>query len=189
MLNSTVSSTVRRAELAVAALAVGAVLLPNGHPQARAATVPSTATTSTSLMRGTTARLPERVAPGRAVRLEKVRRAYRIALRQRGDPYRYGAEGPSSFDCSGLTSYAYHHAGFRLPRTSSAQAGAVRHIQRSRLRLGDLVFFTSGGHVYHVGLFAGHRRPGYYLLHAPYPGKVVQVDRIWTSSWFGGTLR
>ena len=57
-----------------------------------------------------------------ASRQQKVLRATSVALRQIGDPYRYGAEGPRSFDCSGLVTYSYQKAGIKLPRTSSAQA-------------------------------------------------------------------
>ena len=187
------------ARMLVAATTVAAALLalPAGHAEASvatpAATSPTATTSGTTATRTTTTSTTmtraERRAHRRMVRRQKTRHAFRIGLRQIGDPYVYGATGPGSFDCSGLTSYSYHRAGFRLPRTSSAQSGAVRHIPRSRLRLGDLVFFTSGGHVYHVGMYAGHRNGGYYVLHAPYPGKHVEVERIWTGSWFGGTLR
>jgi len=112
-----------------------------------------------------------------------------IAVAQRGKPYVYGASGPGAFDCSGLTSFAFHRAGFRLPRTSSAQAGAVKHIPRARMHRGDLIFFTSGGHVYHVGLYAGVSHGRRMVLHAPYPGQRVHAQPLWTNSWFAGTLR
>ena len=119
-------------------------------------------------------------------RAGRVASAMRIAMAQRGDPYVYGAAGPRAFDCSGLTSYSYHRAGMRrLPRTSAAQAQFANHIRRSQMRRGDLIFFHSGGHVYHVGLYAGRGR----VLHAARPGTTVGIDRIWTNSWFPGTLR
>ncbi|SFC83738.1 Cell wall-associated hydrolase, NlpC family [Nocardioides terrae] len=116
-------------------------------------------------------------------------RAFAVAVDQKGDPYVWGATGPDAFDCSGLTSYAYKRAGLSLPRTAAAQSGAVRHIPRSQLRRGDLVFFSDGGHVYHVGLYAGRHGGTDYVLHAPRPGQGVQTVPIWTGSWFGGTLR
>jgi cell wall-associated NlpC family hydrolase len=116
-------------------------------------------------------------------------KAFDIARDQQGDPYVWGATGPNAFDCSGLTSYAYHRAGLSLPRTSSAQSGAVHHISHSQMRRGDLVFFSSGGHVYHVGLYVGRHDGRDYVLHAPRPGESVKTEAIWTSSWFGGTLR
>jgi cell wall-associated NlpC family hydrolase len=113
-----------------------------------------------------------------------------IAAAQRGKPYVYGASGPRAFDCSGLTSYAFHRAGFRgMPRTARAQAHFARHISRGKMRRGDLIFFTGGGGVYHVGLFAGFRHGHRLVLHAPYPGRRVQVQPLWTNAWFPGTLR
>ena len=113
-----------------------------------------------------------------------------IAVAQRGKPYVYGAAGPGAFDCSGLTSFAFHRAGFRgMPRTAAAQAGFVRHIPRDRMRRGDLIFFSSGGHVYHVGLYAGFTHGRRWVLHAPYPGQRVHPQPLWTNAWFAGTLR
>lgn len=116
--------------------------------------------------------------------------ALRIALAQRGKPYVWGAAGPSAFDCSGLTSYAFHHAGFAaMPRTAAAQAAFVRRIPRSAMRPGDLVFFVRSGYVYHVGVYAGMSHGRRLILHAPYPGQHVHIEPIWTDAWFPGTLR
>ena len=113
-----------------------------------------------------------------------------IAAHQKGDPYRYGAAGPNAFDCSGLTFFAYRHAGFKaMPRTSSAQAHFAKHIKRSAMRRGDLIFFFDGGGVYHVGLYVGSSHGRRLVLHAPHSGTRVHVDPIWTSHWFPGTLR
>ncbi len=120
----------------------------------------------------------------------RVAHAMGIAVAQRGKPYVYGAAGPGAFDCSGLTSFAYHHAGFRgMPRTAAAQAGFVRHIPRDRMHRGDLIFFSNGGHVYHVGLYAGFTHGRRWVLHAPYPGQRVHPEPLWTNAWFAGTLR
>lgn len=118
-----------------------------------------------------------------------VGRALTVAKRQQGDPYVYGASGPSSFDCSGLMLFSFRAAGIHLPRTSAAQAGAVRHIPRSAMRPGDMVFFTEGGHVYHVGMFAGWSHGRRIIVHAPYSGARVRKEAIWTNSWFAGTER
>ena len=125
----------------------------------------------------------------RAERSHKVHHGLRVALNQIGDPYRYGADGPRSFDCSGLTLFSYRKAGLHLPRSSDGQARYVRHILRKNMRRGDLMFFSSGGHVYHVGIFLGrsHGRP--VLVHAPRPGERVHRQRVWTNRWFPGTLR
>ncbi|OIV35462.1 glycoside hydrolase [Mangrovactinospora gilvigrisea] len=109
-------------------------------------------------------------------------RALAIAESKRGDPYRYGAAGPSAFDCSGLVSYSYHRAGHSLPRTAAGQYRATHHISGSHREVGDLVFFHSGGSVYHVGIYVGGGR----ILHAPYPGRRVGTERLWTSAvWYG----
>jgi len=118
------------------------------------------------------------------------RQAVGIAVDKIGDPYRYGAAGPHAFDCSGLTSFALHHAGFRrVPRTSGAQAQFVHRIHKRNMKVGDLMFFTSGGRVYHVGFFAGWRHHHRIVLHAPHTGSHVRRQRVWTHHWFAGTLR
>ena len=120
----------------------------------------------------------------------RVAHAMGVASAQRGKPYVYGASGPRAFDCSGLTSFAFHHAGFgAMPRTAAAQAHFARHISRSQMRRGDLIFFTGGGGVYHVGLYAGFVHGHRQVLHAPYPGQRVRVQPLWTNAWFPGTLR
>jgi cell wall-associated NlpC family hydrolase len=123
-------------------------------------------------------------------RERKVHHGLRVAINQVGDPYRYGAAGPKSFDCSGLTMFSYKRAGLYLPRSSDGQASYARHILRKNMRRGDLMFFTSGGGVYHVGIFLGRARDGRpLLLHAPRPGQQVHRERVWTNHWFPGTLR
>lgn len=125
----------------------------------------------------------------------KVRRGHRVAralsvvARQQGDPYQYGATGPNAFDCSGLMLYAFRAVGLHLPRTAAAQSGAVRHISRSHMRRGDLVFFNSGGHVYHVGIFDGWSHGRRMMIDAPHSGTDVRREPIWGSSWFVGTMR
>ncbi|MET7682166.1 NlpC/P60 family protein [Streptomyces sp. NPDC005423] len=90
-----------------------------------------------------------------------------------GTPYVYGASGPSSFDCSGLTSWAYAQAGVSIPRTSEAQANAGTIISsESALKVGDLVIFYGDHH--HVGLYAGNGQ----VLHAPHTGAVVRYESI-----------
>ncbi|AXK32761.1 hypothetical protein DVA86_09005 [Streptomyces armeniacus] len=89
-----------------------------------------------------------------------------------GSPYVWGATGPSSFDCSGLTSWAYQQAGVSLPRTSQAQAGAGTQIGQDQLKPGDLVLFYSDLH--HIGLYAGNGQ----VLHAPKPGANVRFESI-----------
>ncbi|CAL2063040.1 MULTISPECIES: C40 family peptidase [Streptomyces] len=99
--------------------------------------------------------------------------AFAAAQGQLGKPYVYGATGPSSFDCSGLTSYAYAQAGVSIPRTSEEQANiGTRIYSQSQLKVGDLVFFY--GDIHHVGLYAGNGQ----VLHAPHTGAVVRYEAM-----------
>ena len=117
--------------------------------------------------------------------------ALKVARRQIGDAYRYGAEGPDKFDCSGLVYFATERAGFDgVPRTSSEQAAHMRRIKRSNLRRGDFVFFTKkSGDVYHVAFYVGRDEGDRMILHAPSTGEDVSRDPIWTDAWFAATLR
>ncbi|MEE1755427.1 C40 family peptidase [Streptomyces sp. SP18CS02] len=109
-------------------------------------------------------------------------KALNIAASKKGAPYRYGATGPSRFDCSGLIVYSYKKAGKSLPRTAQQQYNKTRHIGASSRQKGDLVFFHSGSRVYHVGIYAGNNK----IWHSPKSGDVVKLARIWTSSvWYG----
>ncbi|MEU8531016.1 MULTISPECIES: C40 family peptidase [Streptomyces] len=126
------------------------------------------------------------LAPGAAPEAEAATsyasRALGIAASKKGSPYKYGATGPSRFDCSGLTLYSYKRAGKTLPRTAHQQYNKTRHIAASSRAQGDLVFFHSGGYVYHVGIYAGNGK----IWHSPKTGSWVKLDRIWTSKvWYG----
>ena len=100
-----------------------------------------------------------------------------------GKPYQYGATGPSPFDCSGFTKYVFARMGKTLPRSSSQQYAAVRHIPKASKQIGDLIFIkNSSGRIYHVGIYAG----GGYWWHAPKSGDVVKKAKIWTSSYVVG---
>lgn len=136
---------------------------------------------------------PALSAPASAVTMtlaQREVRAFSIAKTRVGDPYRYGASGPSAFDCSGLTHYSLIGAGFgSVPRTAAAQASRARHIARRYLRPGDLVFFYNGSGIYHVAFFVKWENGRALILHAPYSGARVRYELIWTNSWFAATLR
>lgn len=170
----------------IGALATSGALIGSGSAQAA---TPSTTTSTPAATAVTTGAAPEARA-SRSLRMKKIRRATRVGVRQIGDPYSYGSAGPSSFDCSGLTSYAYKRAGLNLPRTSDSQASFVRKLERKRnVKRGDLVFFHDGGGVYHVGIYLKRKDGERIVLQASRPGTNVQRAPIWTSSWFAGTLR
>ncbi|MFD3451537.1 NlpC/P60 family protein [Streptomyces sp. NPDC058691] len=87
-------------------------------------------------------------------------------------PYVFTHAGPDSFDCSGLTSWAYAQADVRIPRTSQDQANAGTRLSMSQLMPGDLVLFY--GDLHHVGLYAGNGM----VLHAPHSGALVRYESI-----------
>ena len=91
------------------------------------------------------------------------------ALAQRGKPYVWAAGGPGSFDCSGLTAFAYRAAGIALPHSSRMQSQMGQAVSRDQLQPGDLVFFYSP--VSHVGIYIGNGQ----MVHAPTFGDVVKV--------------
>ncbi|MFP1627594.1 NlpC/P60 family protein [Streptomyces sp. 5K101] len=98
-----------------------------------------------------------------------------------GKPYVWGATGPSSYDCSGLTQAAWRSAGVSLPRTTYTQINAGQRVSRAQLAPGDLVFFYSG--VSHVGVYIGGGR----MIHAPRPGAPVRVAPIDQMPFAGAT--
>jgi len=106
-------------------------------------------------------------------------RAVDVALAQLGKPYRYAASGPDSFDCSGLTMYAWAAAGVQLPHSSRAQYASLPKVSQDQLAPGDLVFY--GSPIHHVGMYIG----GGQYVHAPQTGDVVKISSIYRSDWAG----
>ena len=144
----------RRPELGgVAVLVVVTVLAALAAPQAR---------TLRGLVAGELAELPAIGRPGRAPALggdgTRARRAVAFALAQRGKPYRWGAEGPQAFDCSGLTWAAWRAAGVAIPRTAAGQLAGLPRV-RDRLQPGDLLIYrTEGPSRRHVAMVLGPGR-------------------------------
>lgn len=93
-----------------------------------------------------------------------------------GKPYVYGATGPGSYDCSGLTMAAWKAAGVSIPRTSGAQWARLRNVPASQVQPGDIVVYAGAGH---VALYIGGGR----IIEAPRPGKSVQTAP-WRSGWY-----
>nr|WP_288563975.1 C40 family peptidase [uncultured Romboutsia sp.] len=97
-------------------------------------------------------------------------------------PYVWGAEGPNSFDCSGLIYYVYKNAAsITLPRTSSDQYSAGVAVSRSNLKAGDLIFSSTDGtgNITHVAIYVGDGQ----MIHAPRNGKNVEKVSINNSYW------
>ncbi|MFF2961225.1 NlpC/P60 family protein [Streptomyces sp. NPDC057963] len=103
--------------------------------------------------------------------------ALNAAATQEGKPYGRGGTGPGSFDCSGLTQWAYAQANVQISRVTYTQVNDGAHIGRSALKPGDLVFFNN---TEHVGLYAGNNT----ILHAPYPGAFVRYESMNTIGSF-----
>ena len=99
-------------------------------------------------------------------------KALAYAKAQLGEPYARNGDGPSSWDCSGLTMMAWESVGVSLPHSSRQQFNRGQHVAKSNLQSGDLVFFYSD--IHHVGLYAGNGQ----VIHAPRPGKSVEYIKM-----------
>ncbi|MGL4741730.1 MAG: NlpC/P60 family protein, partial [Sarcina sp.] len=93
-----------------------------------------------------------------------------------GKPYVYGATGPNSFDCSGLTQYVYKQVGHSLDRTTQQQVKNGSEVSKEQLLPGDLVF-TEGSKTNptHVGIYIGNNK----MIHCPKPGKTVEEINLY----------
>ena len=105
--------------------------------------------------------------------------AVHYAMAQIGKPYVYGAAGPNSFDCSGLTMAAWGSAGVGLPHSSSAQYGSGTHISASQLQPGDLVFYYSP--ISHVGMYIGNGM----IVNAENPSAGIRVTGLYSMPYVG----
>jgi cell wall-associated NlpC family hydrolase len=126
--------------------------------------------------RDTGGAIPNVKAPG-----PEAQAAVNAALSKLGSAYVWGATGPSTFDCSGLTSWAYSKAGISLPRSSRSQSTFGASVSRDQLQPGDLVFFYSP--VSHVGIYIGNGQ----MVHAPTSGDVVKISPL--QSQYSGARR
>ncbi|MFF2224561.1 NlpC/P60 family protein [Streptomyces globisporus] len=113
---------------------------------------------------------------GYAAKAEKV---LAFARAQIGKPYVWGATGPSSYDCSGLTQAAWREAGVTLPRTTWDQVKVGTRVATSDLQPGDLVFFYDD--ISHVGIYKGDGM----MIHAPKPGANVREESIYYMPIYG----
>jgi cell wall-associated NlpC family hydrolase len=98
-------------------------------------------------------------------------------LRQLGDPYVFGDEGPDSFDCSGLVFFAAGRAGVEVARVARDQQSTLQRVAAPRL--GDLVFYGRPAH--HVGIYLGDGK----MVDAPHHGANVRIDGIGQPTSYG----
>ena len=101
------------------------------------------------------------------------------ALSQIGKPYQWGAEGPDTYDCSGLTMWAWAQAGVPLPHNSGQQFAATVRVGTDDWQPGDLLFF--GSPIHHVGMYIGNGQ----MVEAPYTGEYVRVNTAFRSDYAG----
>ncbi len=106
-------------------------------------------------------------------------KAVAFAYAQIGKPYVFGASGPDSYDCSGLTMASWAAAGISIPRTSYEQWASLPHVPTSQLQPGDILVFNGAGH---VGIYVG----GGQLIDAPHSG--LNVEKIALSGWYSSSL-
>ncbi|MGW6292819.1 NlpC/P60 family protein [Streptomyces sp. NPDC055058] len=124
----------------------------------------------TSGSTGSTATPPASSDAGYATKADK---ALAFARGQIGKPYVWGATGPGSYDCSGLTQAAWKAAGVALPRTTYDQVKAGTTVPLAQAQPGDLVFFYDD--ITHVGLYIGNGK----MIHAPKPGTFVREESVY----------
>lgn len=97
------------------------------------------------------------------------------AKKHLGKKYVWGATGPNTFDCSGLTQYCHKKLGISIPRTSLAQSNSGKSVSKSNLQMGDLIFWkTTSAKVGHVGMYVGNGQ----FIHAPNSRSVVKIDSL-----------
>lgn len=109
--------------------------------------------------------------------------AVQYAYAQLGKPYRYGASGASTFDCSGLTMRAWAAAGVALGHNAAGQYASTRHVSRDALQPGDLVYF--GRPIHHDGIYIG----GGKFIEAPYTGATIRISELSNRHDFAGASR
>jgi cell wall-associated NlpC family hydrolase len=111
------------------------------------------------------------------------------ALSQLGKPYQWGAAGPYTYDCSGLTMVAWAHAGVQLLHYTGYQWVEGPHVPLDQLRRGDLLFYATNNSdpatIHHVGIYIGNGM----MVNAPYTGAFVRIDSIYAPGYPIGAVR
>ena len=111
------------------------------------------------------------------------------ALSRHGMPYVWGAEGPTSFDCSGLVQWSFARAGIAMPRVAADQARTGPLVPFSQAQPGDLMFWrtdpTAPNYISHVAIYIGNGQ----MIQAPQPGQNVEVVPVVFGSGFAGVVQ
>lgn len=112
-------------------------------------------------------------------------KAVKYAFDHVGDPYVWGATGPSEFDCSGLIMAAYQYAGISIPRDTYSQVAALPAISESAMKPGDIMFFEGDGH---EGMYVGQMGGTQMMIDAPATGQNVTLHPI-TEGWYAASYQ
>jgi cell wall-associated NlpC family hydrolase len=124
-------------------------------------------------------------APGRPGGTPYAAAAVAAAMTELAKPYVWGATGPDSFDCSGLTQFAFARAGLALPRTAAEQWASGPQVALRELTVGDLLFWatnsTDPASIHHVAIYLGAGK----MLAAPSTGDVVKIQPVYLDGFFG----
>lgn len=107
----------------------------------------------------------------------------KFALKFKGKSYRYGGTGPNKFDCSGYTSFIYHHFNVRLDRSSDLQAKQGKQKRISQLKPADLVFFGNQTRIQHVGIVLEADRGKLVMIHCSSSRGVIIEDVYQSEYW------
>jgi cell wall-associated NlpC family hydrolase len=128
-------------------------------------------------------------ASGGAMTAAQLTTALQAAENKRGQPYVWGAAGPTTFDCSGLVQWSFAQAGVRMPRVAADQARTGPAVPVSQLEPGDLLFYhtdpTAPGYISHVAIYLGNG----WMIQAPQPGLRVELVPAEFGSQFAGAIR
>ncbi|NUO55923.1 MAG: peptidase P60 [Hamadaea sp.] len=123
-----------------------------------------------------------RKATATATAATKAAIVLREVAKLKGSPYVFGATGPRTFDCAGLTQFVYAKIGVKLVNYVPTQLAKAKVVPHSKQRPGDLVFFLSGDFAYHVGIYAGNHK----MWDAPTEGQTVGLHEIWDDGYVVG---
>jgi len=111
-----------------------------------------------------------------------------VARQYEGSKYKYGGEGPNSFDCSGFTQFVYSEVGVQLPRRSIDQAQYGKKIDVKRAQKGDLLVLKKGRKVQHVGIVVESSDRGLWVTHAS-TSKGVITENMASSPYWKSRIR